>query len=247
MDLGLRGRVALVTAASKGLGLGIAQALAAEGARVAISSRSLDRVRAAAATIPGGALALAHDASDLAGVPALIQNVTSELGPIEIAVTNSGGPPTGVDALSFGEQQWRDAYETLLLGQLSLVEAVLPGMRERGWGRIVSVSSSVVREPAATLVLSTAHRSGLLAALKTIASQVARDGVTINTLLPGLIDTDRIRSTGSATPERIAQVPAGRIGTVAELAAAAAFLCSEQASYITGTALLVDGGAARAI
>ena len=247
MELGLRGRVALVTAASKGLGLGIARGLAAEGARVAISSRSLERARAAAQTIPQGALALAHDAADIAGVPALVESVARELGPIEIAITNSGGPPTGPDALSFGEQQWREAYETLLLGQLALVQAVLPAMRERGWGRIVSVSSAVVREPAASLVLSSSHRSALLAALKTIATQVARDGVTINTLLPGMIDTDRLRATGSATAERIASIPAGRLGTVDEFAGVAAFLCSEQASYITGTTLLVDGGTARAL
>jgi 3-oxoacyl-[acyl-carrier protein] reductase len=247
VDLGLNGRVALVTAASQGLGLGIARALAAEGARVAISSRSLDRARAAADTIPEGAFALAHDAGDLAAVPELVVTVTRELGPIEIAITNSGGPPPGSDALSFHPSQWREAYETLLLGQLALVEAVLPAMRAGRWGRIVSVSSSVVREPAPALVLSSSHRAGLLASLKTIATQVAGDGVTINTLLPGAIDTDRLRATGSATPERIASIPAGRFGAIEEFAAAAAFLCSERAAYITGTTLLVDGGAARAV
>ena len=176
----------------------------------------------------------------------LVEAVTSALGPIEIAITNSGGPPVAAP-LSFTHEQWREAYDTLLLGQLALIEAVLPAMRSRGWGRIVSISSSVVREPTQVLVLSAAHRSALLAALKTIATEVGADGVTINTLLPGLIDTDRVRGTGSATPERIATIPAGRIGTVAELAAAAAFLCSEQAAYISGTALLVDGGASRAI
>jgi 3-oxoacyl-[acyl-carrier protein] reductase len=247
VDLGLHGRVALVTAASKGLGLGIARALAAEGARVAITSRSLERSQAAADTIPEGALAFAHDAADLAAVPELVSTVTGELGPIEIAITNSGGPPAGADAMSFQPSQWREAYEVLLLGQLAVVEAVLPAMRAGGWGRIVSVSSSVAREPAPALVLSSSHRAGLLASLKTIATQVARDGVTINTLLPGAIDTDRLRALGSTTPERIASIPAGRLGTVEEFAAAAAFLCSERAAYITGTTLLVDGGSARSV
>jgi 3-oxoacyl-[acyl-carrier protein] reductase len=245
MDLGVTGRVALVTGASKGIGLAIAQALAAEGARVAITSRSLERASTAAATIPGNALALQHDAADIERIPELIETVTERLGPIEIAVANSGGPPVGAP-LGFSHDQWREAYETLLLGQLALVEAVLPSMRARGWGRILSISSSVVREPLPPLILSAAHRSGLLAALKTIAAEVGADGVTSNTILPGMIDTDRLRATGSATPERIAAIPARRLGTVAELAAAATFLCSEQASYISGTTLSVDGGASHA-
>ena len=120
-------------------------------------------------------------------------------------------------------------------------------MRERGWGRVLSLSSSVVREPSSVLVLSASHRAGLLAAMKTFASQVAADGVTVNTLLPGVIATDRARELGADGPERIAQIPAGRLGTVEEFAAAAAFLCSDAAAYITGTTLLVDGGASRAI
>lgn len=247
MDLGLTGRVALVTGASKGLGFGVARALAAEGARVAISSRSLDRTRAAAATIPGGALPLAHDAADLAGIPALVEAVTTQLGPIEIAIINSGGPPVSRDPLAFTPAQWREAYETLLMGQLTLVEAVLPGMRERGFGRILSVSSSVVREPTQPLMLSTSHRAALLAALKVIATEAGPDGVTVNSLLPGLIDTDRVRSNGMATPERLASIPARRLGDVKEFAAAAAFLCSDLAAYISGTTLLIDGGASRAI
>jgi 3-oxoacyl-[acyl-carrier protein] reductase len=245
MDLGLTGRVALVTGASKGLGHGVARALAREGAKVAISSRSQERAEAAAQAI--SARGYAHDAGDVEGAPALVAAVEADLGPVDIVVANSGGPPPSADALGFTLQQWRQAYETLLLGQLALIEAVLPGMRERGWGRVLSLSSSVVREPAPVLILSSAHRAGLLAACKTIARQVAGDGVTVNTLLPGLIATDRVRELGSDQPERIATIPAGRIGTVAEFAAAAAFLCSEPAGYITGTALLIDGGAARAI
>jgi 3-oxoacyl-[acyl-carrier protein] reductase len=245
VDLGLEGRVALVTGASKGLGLGVAAALAREGAKVAVSSRLREQIEAAAAGI--GARAFVHDASDVEGVPALVGAVEDELGPIEVLVCNSGGPPASPDALSFTHEQWRAAYEMLLLGQLALVEAVLPGMRSRGWGRVLSLSSSVVREPKPVLVLSAAHRGGLLAALKTISSQVARDGVTVNTLLPGVIDTDRARSIGAASPEAAAAIPAGRLGRVEEFAAAAAFLCSEPAAYITGTTLLVDGGSSRGV
>jgi 3-oxoacyl-[acyl-carrier protein] reductase len=246
VDLGIAGKIALVTGGSKGLGFGIASALAAEGATVAISSTSRERINAAAVQI--GAHGFVHDASDVDGVGSLVEAVETALaGPVEILVANSGGPPANPDSLSFGHEQWRHAYELLLLGQIALIERVLPGMRERGWGRVLSVSSSVVREPSEVLVLSAAHRAGLLAALKTIARQVAADGVTINTLLPGVIATDRAKSLGAEAPERVAQLPAKRLGTVQEFAAAGAFLCSAQASYITGTTLLVDGGATRAV
>jgi 3-oxoacyl-[acyl-carrier protein] reductase len=245
MDLGIEGKVALVTGASKGLGLGVAKALAAEGAHVAVASRSEDRIGRAAEQI--GARPFVHDTAHAESAEALVARVQEELGPVDILVTNSGGPPASPDALSFTREQWRSAYELLLVGALALVEAALPGMRERGWGRVLSLSSSVVREPSPVLVLSAAHRAGLLAALKTIALQVASDGVTINTLLPGLIATDRVKELGADSPDRVASVPARRIGTVEEFAAAAAFLCSQTAGYITATTLLVDGGAVRAI
>jgi 3-oxoacyl-[acyl-carrier protein] reductase len=245
MDLGIEGKVALVTGASKGLGLGVATALAAEGASVAISSRSHERAEAAAAQI--GGRGFAHDAADVDGASGLVAAVTQAMGPIDILIANSGGPPADPDALSFTHEQWRQAYELLLLGQIALIEAAMPGMRDRGWGRVLSISSSVVREPSPVLMLSTAHRSGLLAALKTLSRQVAGDGVTINSLLPGVIATDRARSLGADQPERLKQLPMGRLGTVEEFAAAAAFLCSAQASYITGVALLVDGGATRGV
>ena len=245
MDLGIEGKVALVTGASKGLGLGVAEALAREGVLVAIASRSEDRIRQAAAEI--GAHPFVHDTGEAEAAGDLVARIERELGPIDILVTNSGGPPASPDALSFTLEQWRSAYELLLLGALALVEAVLPGMRERGWGRILSLSSSVVREPSPVLVLSASHRAGLLAALKTIARQVAADGVTVNTLMPGVIATDRARELGADSPDRLATVPAGRLGTVEEFAAAAAFLCSDPAGYVTATTLLVDGGAARAV
>jgi 3-oxoacyl-[acyl-carrier protein] reductase len=244
MDLGLEGRCALVTGASKGIGLGIAKALAAEGAKVAISSRSRERIEAAAEDI--GATAFEHDTADVDAAPGLVDRVEAELGPVDVLITNSGGPPMGPDALAFNREQWEDAYRMLVLGPMALVERALPGMRERGFGRIVSVSSSAVREPIPVLMLSNTHRSGLLAAFKTISRQVASDGVTLNSVLPGRIATDRLAdSEGSLEGAEAAareQVPAGRLGTVEEMAAAAAFLCSAGASYITGQALLVDGG-----
>jgi len=245
MDLGIAGKVALVTAASKGLGFGVAQALAREGAKVAITSRSRERIDAAAATI--GAVGFTHDARDVDAGQELVHDVEARLGPIEILVTNSGGPPANPDALAFERNDWQAAYETLVLAQITLIRAVMPGMRERGWGRVLSLSSTMAREPGPVLVLSSGHRAGLLAALKVIARQVAADGVTVNSLLPGLIATDRVIELGSGSPDRVAEIPAKRLGTVVEFAAAAAFLCSAQASYVTGTALRVDGGATRSV
>lgn len=245
MDLGIDGRVALVTGASKGLGRAIAAALAAEGARVAVASRSRERIDAAAMAI--GAQGFVHDTGDASGASALVDAVEQTLGgPVEILVTNSGGPPSNADALAFTREQWEAAHRDLVLGPLALVERVLPGMRERGWGRVLAVSSGAVREPIPNLMLSNAYRTGLLAAFKTIARQVARDGVTVNSLVPGRILTDRIRELASGDEAALAAgaaaMPAGRFGTPAEFAAAAAFLCSAPASYITGVALPVDGG-----
>ena len=245
MDLGLVGRVVLVTGASKGLGLGVARALAQEGARVAVSSRSPERIEAAAASIGGSGFV--HDAADVEGVPGLLGQVESSLGSIDVLVCNSGGPPATLDVFRFDTEQWRSAYEMLLLGQLALIEAVLPGMRERGWGRVVSLSSSVVREPDPVLMLSASHRAALLGALKTLARRLGPDGVTVNTLMPGIIDTDRVREIGLHRRETIETIPMQRLGTVDEFGAAAAFLCSEPASYITGTTLVVDGGAMRSV
>lgn len=245
MELGIEGKIALVTGASKGLGLGVARALAGEGAKVAISSRSRQRIDEAAEAI--GATGFVHDAANPENAAGLVHSVEKQLGPIDIVVANSGGPPAAPDALSFALEQWREAYDLLLLGAVALIEAVLPGMRERKWGRVLSLSSSVVREPSPALVLSSAHRAGLLGALKTMAAQVAGDGVTVNTLLPGVIATDRARELGADDPERVRLIPAGRLGTVDEFAAAALFLCSRPAAYITGTTLLVDGGASRSI
>src|SRR5215218_1892797 len=167
MDLALEGSVALVTGASKGIGRGIAEALAAEGANVAVASRSRERIEETAADI--GAEPFVHDSRDLDGAAWLVRNVEERLGPLDVLVANTGGPPPGADALGFTREQWENAYHDLVLAPMALIEAAVPGMRERGFGRIVNVSSTSVREPIAALMLSNAHRSATLAAFKTLA------------------------------------------------------------------------------
>jgi len=249
MQLGLEGRVALVTGASRGIGLAIARALAAEGAKLAVSSRSPERIEASAREL--GASAYVHHSGDLDAAGRLLERVEADLGPLDVLVTNTGGPPAGPDPAGFPRQEWEAAYRELVLAPIALIERALPPMRERRFGRIVNVSSSAVREPLPNLMLSNVHRSGLLAGFKTLARAVAGDGVTLNTLLPGRIDTDRLADThgsreAAAQAARV-EVPAGRLGTPAEMGAAAAFLCSEQAAYITGVSLLVDGGLTRSV
>jgi 3-oxoacyl-[acyl-carrier protein] reductase len=243
MDLGLDGKVALVTAASQGIGYAIARELAQEGARVAVSSRTREKIEAAAGEI--GARPYVHDTLDLDSAPELLAAVARDLGPIDILVTNTGGPPGG-DPLEFTREQWQAAHRELVVAPIEMIEGVVPAMRERGFGRILSVSSSAAREPISNLMLSGAHRPGLLAAFKTLAKQLAADGITLNTILPGQIATDRIShihgSIEKAQEHAREQLPARRLGTPEEIGAAAAFLCSERASYITGVALLVDGG-----
>ncbi len=244
MDLALEGSVALVTGASKGIGRAIAEALAREGATVAVSSRSRERIDEAAAEI--GAEPFVFDSRDVDGARGLVRSVEERLGPLDVLVTNTGGPPPDPDALSFSRAQWEAAYRDLVLSPMALIEAAVPGMRERGFGRILSVSSTSVREPIPVLMLSNAHRSATLAAFKTLARQLAPDGITLNTILTGRIATDRLKenygSLENAEAAAKEQVPAGRLGTVEELAAVAAFLCSGPASYVTGEAIRVDGG-----
>jgi 3-oxoacyl-[acyl-carrier protein] reductase len=248
MDLGLEGRVALVTGASRGIGLGIARELAAEGAAVAISSRSPERIESAAAEI--GARPYVHDSADLDAAPHLVERVEADLGPLEVLVTNTGGPPAG-GPLELARDLWKAAHRDLVLAPMALIERAVPGMRERGFGRILNVASSAAREPLQALILSNAHRSAALAAFKTLAGELARDGVTVNSLLAGRIATDRLAELYGSLPhaEELAarEVPAGRLGSVEEIAAAGAFLCSERAGYITGVGLLVDGGLTRSV
>src|SRR4051812_36029273 len=247
MDLGLEGRVALVTGASRGIGRGIAEALAREGARVAVTSRSADAAAAVADRIDGRAYTF--DSGDLGAVDGLVAAVERDLGPIDVYVANTGGPPVGADPLGFSDEEWEAAHRTLVVSPMAILRRVLPGMRERGFGRVLAVSSSAAVEPIRGLQLSNAHRPGLLNAFKHLAHETAADGVTFNAVLPGRIATDRIATNagGMEVAQAAArdQIPAGRLGTVDEIAAAAVFLCSAPASYVTGQSLLVDGGLTR--
>ncbi len=249
MDLGISDRVALVTGASKGIGRGVAAELVAEGARVAVSSRSRENIEATAAEI--GAHPYVHDSADLDAIGPLVDDVERDLGPVDILVLSTGGPPAGPDPLGFPREQWEAAHRELVLAPMAFIDRIVPGMRERGFGRVVAISSSASREPIDAIMLSNSHRPGLLGAFKTLARTVAADGVTFNSILPGRIATDRILGIGGsreAVEEAAArEIPAGRLGTVEEIAAAAAFLCSERAAYVNGVALLVDGGLTRSI
>jgi 3-oxoacyl-[acyl-carrier protein] reductase len=248
VNLELEGRVALVMGASRGIGRAIAAALAREGARVAISSRSREKLDEAAAEIGGGARPFVADASDLDRLAALPGEVEENLGPIEILVPNAGGPPLG-GALDHELGDWETAYRSLVLAPRVLAGAIVPGMRERGWGRIVNVGSSSTREPIPGLNLSNSHRMAAVGFLKTLSREVAGDGITVNTVATGRFATERLASnTGSLeAAEEAAQqeVPAGRLGRPAEYGDLVAFLCSERAAYITGTVIPIDGGLLR--
>ncbi len=249
MDLGLSGRVALVTGGSKGIGRAVAAGLVAEGAKVAIASRSEERISEAASEI--GATGYVFDSDDLDAVPALLDRVTSDLGPVDVYIANTGGPPGGDDPLGFTREQWEAAHRSLVLSPMAFLDRLLPEMGSRGWGRVVAIGSMAVSEPIDALQLSNSHRPGLVAGFKVLARRFAADGVTLNFVHPGRIATDRVIGTsGSLEAAQEAArktVPAGRLGTPEELAAAVVFLCSEPASYITGTSLLVDGGATRSV
>jgi 3-oxoacyl-[acyl-carrier protein] reductase len=250
VDLGLEGRTALVLGASRGIGRGIAGAMAREGARVAISSRSEGALREAAAQIDGDVRPFPADTGDLERLRQLPREVSETLGPVEILVTNTGGPPPG-GALDNSLEEWEEAFRTLVLATRVLVEAVVPGMRERSWGRIVNVASSSIREPIPHLTLSNANRMAALGLLETLADEVAGDGITVNTVATGMFATERLAdpqgSLEGAEKAARERVPAKRLGRPDEYGDLVAFLCSERAAYLTGAVIPLDGGLLRSV
>jgi 3-oxoacyl-[acyl-carrier protein] reductase len=250
MELGISGKTALVMGASRGLGRGIAAALAGEGARVAMASRSRERLHQAAAEIEGQTALFEADSSDLDRLVTLPGEVEEALGPVEILVTNTGGPPPG-GALDNPLEEWETAYRSLVLAPRVLIEGALPGMRDRGWGRIVNVGSSSVREPIPHLTLSNAHRMAAVGFFKTLASEVAQEGITVNTVATGRFATDRLASNWGSWEEMERRahegVPAGRLGSPDEYGDLVAFLCSERAAYLTGAVIPLDGGLLRSV
>jgi 3-oxoacyl-[acyl-carrier protein] reductase len=250
MDLGLEGRVALAMGSSSGIGLGIAAALAREGARVAVVSRSRGRAEEAVAAIDGEASAFVADAAELERLAGLPAEVEAALGPIDVLIANTGGPPLG-SSLMHELDEWERAYRSLVLAPRVLAKAIVPGMQERGWGRVVNVGSSSTREPIPGLNLSNSHRMAAVGFLKTLSREVAADGVTVNTVATGRFATERLASNyGSIEAAENAarrDVPAGRLGRPEEYGDLVAFLCSERAAYITGTVIPIDGGLLRSV
>jgi 3-oxoacyl-[acyl-carrier protein] reductase len=250
MDLGIDGRVALVMGASKGIGRGIAAVLAREGARVAIVSRSRERLDATVAELDGDVAAFVADAGDLERLAELPGEVEAVLGPIDVLVTNTGGPPPGT-AFDNSIEEWEEAYRSLVLGVRMLAEGVLPGMRERGWGRIVNVGSNSTVEPIPTLAISNSVRQAAIGFLKTLSREVAADGITVNTVVTGKFATDRLAANEGSMEdaERSARetVPAGRLGLPEEFGDLVAFLASDRAAYLTGTTIPIDGGLLRSV
>jgi 3-oxoacyl-[acyl-carrier protein] reductase len=249
MDLGLEGRVALVMGASRGIGRGVAAALAREGARVALASRSRERLLATAAEV-GAAETFEADTTDLERLARLPLEVAEALGSVDILVTNTGGPPPG-GALDHGFEEWEQAYRSLVLAPRILAGAVIPGMRGEGWGRIVNVGSTTTIEVNPALNLSNSHRLATVGFFKTLSREVAGDGITVNTVATGRFATDRMAELGGSMEQVEAaareEVPAGRLGTVEEYGDLVAFLCSERAAYVTGTVIPIDGGLLRSV
>lgn len=244
MDLGITGRRAAVAAASQGLGRGVAAALAAEGVQVAICGRRRDAVEAAARAIGHGAVPLVADVSTPEGAAGFVRDAVGALGGVDILVPNAGGPPSGNFAAT-DVGQYLDAFELNCRSAIAMCYEAVPAMRERRWGRVLAITSVAVRQPIPNLILSTTARAGLTGFLKTLAREVAADGVTVNSLLPGFHETERLTALydTDARGGLADAVPARVLGDADDFGRVATFLCSEHARYVTGTATPVDGGA----
>ena len=262
MELGLKGKVAIVAASSKGMGKACALGLAAEGARVAMCARTEAELMAAANEVrektKAEVLAVPADVTKLADIQRVAAKTVEAFGGVDILVTNAGGPPLGVfDQMA--DDQWQAAFELNLLSTIRFIREVLPYMRKKRWGRIINIQSSSVKQPIDGLILSNTIRPGVVGLSKTLAAALGKDSITINTVCPGRILTDRLRSlmeirAGQAgksldefLPQATADIPLGRIGTPEEFANMVVFLASERASYVTGVTVQVDGGLIRGL
>jgi 3-oxoacyl-[acyl-carrier protein] reductase len=262
MDLGLTDKVALVAAASKGLGRAVAEELAAEGARLVICARGREALEETAAAIVDrtGAevVTVAADLASMDGIERVAAAALERFGRVDILVNNAGGPPSGPFEQQTWEQ-WASAVDLTLRSAVELTRRVLPGMRERQWGRIINVTSIAVKQPVDGLILSNSIRAAVTGWARTLANEVARDGITVNNVLPGYTRTDRVAQLNAARAKREgiaaeeierrteAQIPMGRLGETREFGAVVAFLASERASYVTAQSVPVDGGWIRAL
>nr|MBN2277052.1 SDR family oxidoreductase [candidate division Zixibacteria bacterium] len=262
MDLGLKGKRALVTGASAGLGLAAAEALAGEGAALVINSRSEENLKKAASIMQSKTGHkpdfIAGDLSIQGRAEEIARKAIALLGGIDILVSNAGGPPAGKFP-QHDRETWDKATTLTLHSAIDLTRALLSGMKERGWGRIIYITSVAVRQPIDNLIISNTLRAGLTGFAKSLSNEMAAFGITVNTVLPGYTDTDRLKVLARTNAEVSGQdidaiysgwtssIPAGRVGRPEELAALIAFLASEKASYITGTAIPVDGGIVKAL
>ena len=246
MDLGIKGRTALITGGSAGLGLGSARALSEAGVRVCLVARDMEKLQKAVEIFPDDAVIINADLSDRTEVDRMIDNAREELGHIDIVIANSGGPPPG-NFETTDVEEYPAAIQLNMLSTISMCKAFIPGMRSRGWGRVVAITSIAVREPIPQLILSNTARSGLTAFLKTTAREVASDGVTVNTVQPGIHATDRISQIYDDLDGVAVTIPTQKLGDPKDFGQVVAFLCSEQARSITGASLPVDGGSSHGL